>query len=112
MPKTKPFSQLRDRAYRDNPGMEQDVTAIKQAMQDAIDLAELRRRRGLTQVQLAERLGITQGNVSMIERRRQLYLSTLQEYVEALGGRLELTAVFPDEPGSQPVRIEQKVGGQ
>lgn len=35
--------------------------------------------------------------MSELERRRELYLSTLREYVEALGGRLELAAVFPDE---------------
>jgi DNA-binding XRE family transcriptional regulator len=98
MPKSKPFSELRDRAYAENPGMEQDVAVIKQAMEDALELGELRRRRGVTQVQLAGRLGISQGNVSLLEHRTELYLSTLRDYIEALGGHLELAAVFPDEP--------------
>jgi predicted transcriptional regulator len=97
MPKTKPFSELRERAFRENPGMEQDVAVITQAIEDALELAELRKHRGITQVQLADRLRISQGNVSEMEHRRELYLSTLREYVEALGGRLELAAVFPDE---------------
>jgi DNA-binding XRE family transcriptional regulator len=97
MPKTKPFSELIERAYRENPGMAQDVAVITQAIEDALELAELRKHRGITQVQLAERLQITQGNVSAMEHRRELYLSTLREYVEAMGGRLELAAVFPDE---------------
>jgi hypothetical protein len=48
-------------------------------------------------VDVAGRLGVSQGNVSELERREDLYLSTLREYVEALGGTLELTAVFDDE---------------
>ena len=51
----------------------------------------------MTQVQVAQTLGSSQANISKIERRDDLYLSTLSEYVEALGGRLELRAVFPDE---------------
>jgi DNA-binding XRE family transcriptional regulator len=97
MPKTKPFSELEDRARQQNPGWDEDVAAIKRAIEDALDLAELRKHRSVTQVQLADALGISQGNVSQLERRRELYLSTLREYVEALGGRLELAAVFPDE---------------
>ena len=97
MPKTKPFRELVERAYEKNPGMREDVAVIKQAMEDVLELEEIRKRRGLTQVQVADRLGITQGNVSQLEHRTELYLSTLREYVEALGGRLKLTAVFPDE---------------
>jgi DNA-binding XRE family transcriptional regulator len=64
---------------------------------------ELRRARQMTQVSLAESLGVNQGEVSKIEHRTDLYLSTLSEYVEALGGRLEIRAVFPD----REVRITQ-----
>ena len=38
-----------------------------------------------------------ESNVSRVERGQDVYLSTLRSYVEALGGRLELTAVFPDQ---------------
>ena len=52
---------------------------------------------------LTESPGVNQGEVFKIEHRADLYLSTLSEYVEALGGRLEIRAVFPD----REVRITQ-----
>jgi hypothetical protein len=97
MPRTRRFSELEDAARAQHEGWDEDVAAIKQAVEDALDLAELRKHRGITQVQLADKLSIAQGNVSQIEHRRELYLSTLRDYVEALGGRLELAAVFDDE---------------
>jgi DNA-binding Xre family transcriptional regulator len=69
----------------------------------AMPLDELRRARRMTQTKLAETLGINQGEVSKIEHRTDLYLSTLSGYVEALGGTLEIRAVFPDNE----VRITQ-----
>ncbi len=64
---------------------------------EAVGLAELRRRRGLTQVGMAQRLSISQSDVSKLERRRDLLLSTLKAYTEALGGELHHLAIFPDE---------------
>jgi transcriptional regulator with XRE-family HTH domain len=61
----------------------------------ALALAELREAQDLTQVQLAEKLGIDQGAVSKIERRTDMYLSTLRNVIQAMGGQLELTALFP-----------------
>jgi DNA-binding XRE family transcriptional regulator len=61
----------------------------------ALVLAELREAQDLTQAQLAERLGIDQGAVSKIERRTDMYLSTLRNVIQAMGGQLELTALFP-----------------
>ena len=69
----------------------------------AMPLDELRRARQMTQAKLAESLGVNQGEVSKIEHRTDLYLSTLAEYVEALGGKLEIRAVFSD----REVRITQ-----
>jgi transcriptional regulator with XRE-family HTH domain len=59
-------------------------------------LDKLRKARSLTQVAVAERLQVDQGSVSKLESRTDMYLSTLREYVEALGGKLELRADFPD----------------
>jgi transcriptional regulator with XRE-family HTH domain len=58
-------------------------------------------KRDRRQSVLAKRLGVNQGQVSRIERQEDPRLSTLEKYIEALGGRLELVAVFedPDEPG-------------
>jgi DNA-binding Xre family transcriptional regulator len=106
MPKTKPFSQLEENAREKNLGWDEDVAVIKRAMEDALNLAELRQRRNVTQVQLADALGISQGNVSQLEHRTELYLSTLREYVQALGGHLELAAVFPEE--RVPVEVGSK----
>ncbi|MGH3612023.1 MAG: XRE family transcriptional regulator [Pseudonocardia sp.] len=59
-------------------------------------LGELRRARRMTQDALAERLHILQPSVSRLERQADLYVSMLRQYVEAIGGRLEIHAVFPD----------------
>ena len=58
-------------------------------------LMEFRKAVGLTQVQLAEKMNITQVNVSKLERRKDMHLSTLRRYVEALGGELEVTIKMP-----------------
>ncbi len=60
-------------------------------------LAELRHRRGVSQATIAAALEVSQPNVSRIEREEDVYLSTLARYVAALGGHLEVLAVFPDE---------------
>jgi len=95
--KTKNFNKLRERARRHDPDWDAKVTERQRAMQDALALAELRQSRHITQVQLADALGIAQGNVSRLEGRSDVYLSTLRSYVEALGGHLEIAAVFPDD---------------
>jgi transcriptional regulator with XRE-family HTH domain len=59
-------------------------------------LGQLRNARRLTQVQLAAILGVSQAQVSRVENQADLYLSTLRSYVRAMGGELELRAVFPD----------------
>lgn len=61
------------------------------------ELQEIRQARGVTQVELARALGTNQPNVSRVERTSDPHLSSLRAYVEALGGRLELAAVFDEE---------------
>ena len=68
-----------------------------------IALDELRRARELSQEELARELGINQASISKLERRADMYVSTLRKFVEALGGELEIRANFPE--GS--VRITQ-----
>jgi len=63
---------------------------------ERMGFGKLRLARQRTQVALAERLNIPQTAVSRMERRTDLLLSTMRSYVEALGGRLELRAIFPD----------------
>jgi len=62
----------------------------------SMPLDEIRKARQMTQAKLAETLGVNQGEISKIEHRTDIYISTLAGYVEALGGKLEIRAVFPD----------------
>ncbi len=63
---------------------------------DRLSLNQLREARNLTQTSLAELLGIPQGGVSRLERRADMYVSTLRNYIRAMGGELRITAVFPN----------------
>jgi len=94
--RTKPFSELSDRILQD-PVRRARIELMQRAVEDAIDLTEARENQGLTQQQLAEKLGVTQANISRIEHEEDLYLSTLRAYVEALGGELRVKAVFEDQ---------------
>jgi DNA-binding XRE family transcriptional regulator len=60
-------------------------------------LAEIRRRRGFTQAQVAARMGVGKSRVSQIETGKVSTRDVLDRYVEALGGRLSLIADFGDE---------------
>jgi hypothetical protein len=94
-PKTKKFNDLTPPLYAD-PKRRARIESDTQAILTGLRLAELRTGQGLTQVQVAERLGTTQENVSRIERAEDTQLSTIRRYIEALGGSLELHAVFAD----------------
>ncbi|MEA2080686.1 MAG: helix-turn-helix transcriptional regulator [Pseudomonadota bacterium] len=61
-------------------------------------MRELRKAHHRTQVSMAKQLGISQDGVSRLEKRSDLLLSTLRNYVEAMGGNLRLVAEFPDQP--------------
>ena len=60
-------------------------------------LAELRRRRGLRQSEVADRLGVNQSEVSRVESRRDVRVSTLRAYIAATGGELFMRADYPDQ---------------
>jgi len=66
------------------------------AAPDELVLAKLRHLRGLSQEEVASRLRLRQASVSKIERRPDMHLSTLDKFIRAMGGTLELTARFPD----------------
>jgi DNA-binding XRE family transcriptional regulator len=59
-------------------------------------LDELRCAKRLTQADMAEMLDVPQSSISRIEQRADMYLSTLRNYVHAMGGVLQIQAVFPD----------------
>jgi transcriptional regulator with XRE-family HTH domain len=60
----------------------------------SMPLDKIRKARQITQAKLAETLGVNQGEISKIEQRTDIYISTLAEYIEALGGKLDIPAVF------------------
>jgi DNA-binding XRE family transcriptional regulator len=83
---------------RKNLGSEREAR-IKDRVRDEVarlSLNQLREARSLTQTSLAELLGIPQGGVSRLERRADMYVSTLRNYIRAMGGELKITAVFPN----------------
>ena len=76
--------------------------AAEQMLHD-LPLTQLRAAREITQEHLANLLGVKQSSISKMEHRTDMYIGTLAKFIEAMGGQLEIRAVFPD--GS--VRITQ-----
>ena len=68
-----------------------------------LPLQDLRKARALTQEELADVLDVNQPSISKLERRTDMYISTLRRFVEAMGGELEISACFPEGR----VRIKQ-----
>jgi len=79
-----------------SPEARAEVRRRAQELTKEMPLHELRAARRLTQQQLAKTLDMTQAAVSQLEQRTDMYLSTLGNFVEAMGGHLEMYAVFPD----------------
>ena len=86
-----------------SPERRQQVeTRAAELVAEEMTLRDLRKARALTQAKMADLLQIRQDNVSRIERRTDLMLSTLRGYLEAMGGELNLIVEFKDRP---PVKI-------
>jgi DNA-binding XRE family transcriptional regulator len=72
---------------------------IQQSVKEAagvMTLHQLREARSLTQVNLAKVLQINQGAVSKMEKRADMYISTLRNFIQAMGGQLQVKAIFPE----------------
>ena len=93
---TRPFKELEDEVLK-RPGAAARIDARVAGIEAAVRLNELRERRKQTQAGLAKIMDTSQANVSRMERSENPYLETLAGYVEALGARLEINAVFGDE---------------
>lgn len=94
MARTK-FSELRTEVVG-KPGAPERLRALRRSTLEEMRLYELRQHEAVSQTALAERLDVTQGAISKLEHADDVRVSTLREYVEALGGHLELVAVFGD----------------
>ena len=104
MARTK-FSELRD-AVVAKPGVTERLAALRVETLEEIRLYELRHGEAISQVELAGRLDVTQGAISKLEHSDDdVRVSTLRQYLEALGARLELVAVFDDDARRVPVHL-------
>ena len=72
------------------------VRRAEELITQEMTMRELRKARNITQVELAKTLGVKQEQISRIEKRTDLHISTLRRSVEAMGGELILTAKFPN----------------
>lgn len=61
----------------------------------ALRLRQVREAAGLTQEEVAQRMGVTQASLSRLEHRPDVKLSNIRKYIEAIGGRLEVSVVMP-----------------
>ena len=92
MPKTHSWRTLRDKTFTP----EQIAKMEAEAQRTVNGLTKLRRAREMTQGQLGATLGMTQPEVSKLEHRADMYVSTLRRFIEAMGGTMEIIAHFPD----------------
>ena len=74
----------------------------KELIAEEMSLQSLRKAHRRTQKSMASRLGVGQDSVSRLEQRSDMLLSTLRDYVEAMGGRIRLLAEFK---GSAPIEL-------
>jgi hypothetical protein len=101
---TKKFSELRKQVL-ERPGAPERLAELRRETLEEIQLYELRHGEAISQVELAGRLDVTQGAISKLEHSEDVRISTLRQYLEALGARLELVAVFDDEDRRVPVHL-------
>jgi DNA-binding XRE family transcriptional regulator len=99
----KKFADLKARMSPDVRGR---VEARTKDMIAEMLLTEVRQLVGLTQKELAKKLGIKQPTLSKLETQEDMYVSTLRRLVEALGGKLEIVVHLP----SGDIRIQQFQG--
>ena len=81
---------------RIKPATRARIEAEGRQLSDDLHLSQLRKARGLTQETMAELLGVSQAEVSKMERRTELYVGTLRKFIEAMNGELVLAARFSD----------------
>ena len=89
----KKFSELRAKM---SPEARELSKKLAQRYREEMALDEVREARSMTQEHLGNLLGINQAAVSKMERRADMYVSTLQAMIKAMGGRLQIIAVFPE----------------
>jgi DNA-binding XRE family transcriptional regulator len=85
-----------DLVARRSPESRERVDAIYKQLRAEMPLHELRQAQHLSQAALAKTLHVNQAAISKMERRTDMYISTLRDYIRAMGGELEIVATFPE----------------
>ena len=106
MPNTHNYRTLHDKVLA-RPGAAERLAALRGETLSEVGLYVLRRTIDRSQTDLAAELGISQSAVSQLERGEDLKVSTLRSYLQGLGARLQITAVFDDGDAETaiPIRI-------
>ena len=79
-----------------SPEVEAEIARRVKEDAGVMTLYQLREAKQLTQVSLANVLQVNQGAVSRMEKRTDMYVSTLRSYIQAMGGQLQIKAIFPE----------------
>ena len=87
------WSEIKDRT---KPETRARIEGEARRLSDDLHLSQLRKARGLTKEAMADLLGVTQDEVSKMERRTELYVGTLRKFIEAMNGELVIAARFAD----------------
>ncbi len=89
----KPYKLLREKMSSES---QKRAEARTHEMLEELPLYELRQARLLSQEDIAKKLNVNQTAISKMERRTDMFISSLRNYIEAMGGTLEITARFPE----------------
>jgi predicted XRE-type DNA-binding protein len=100
---SRPWREIRAKHSKVTPERQAEIDAEVRREIARMRLRDLRQARQLSQVQIAETLGMRQGDVSRLERQTDMYLSTLARFVTASGGRLRLVAEYDD---AEPIELD------
>lgn len=93
------FAKLREQL---SPEAHAEADALALKLREEMDLAEVRRALKLSQEELAQTLHVGQAAIAKLEKRTDMYVSSLRRFIQAMGGELEIVARFP----SHDVRIK------
>jgi DNA-binding XRE family transcriptional regulator len=91
---TKPYKLLRQKMSK--KGRAASAVKTEKMLKEMMALKELRNALHLSQKKLADTLSVDQANISQIENRTDMFISTLRNYIEAMGGQLDIIARFPE----------------
>ena len=90
------FSALNDYIADLPADRQQAINNKSKILSQSIGLAKLRKTKQLKQIELAAMMGVSQASISKVESGKDIQLSTLQNYVRALGGEVSMIAKMPN----------------